>query len=430
MDAQLTETAPAAPPGQGVEPRIALLGLGRIGTAVAREIERQPLPGRGCAHITGALVRGLRSTTRCRSFPLVTEAARLLDSAPDVVIEVLGGLEPARTLVLEALARRIPVVTANKTLLAAHGDELLAAATRFGTPLRFEAAVLAGVPFLGAFGCRPLAAAAVHRITGIFNGTSNYVLSRVDEGLSFTEALADARHKGFAEPDPSKDIDGNDAAEKLSILIRHFAGLSVRPAAIPRTSINGIGPDDLARSRELGGRLKPIAFAEWRDTEVSCFTGPAFLSEGDPLAALHGVLSGIRLESTGNLPLHFTGPGAGPEVTARTILDDVVEALEDRRTPAPAAARGGRVLGPPSPGWYVTLHAAVLAEAVEIADLFGAHGIWVRRWGAAHPQAGGGVRGLLTFPCAATELDGALRAIAAASGCSARAYPVIEAGRG
>jgi homoserine dehydrogenase len=430
VDAQSrTRQAIAASPGQRVQPRIALLGFGRIGTAVADELARQQLPGHGRARITGALVRGLTSATRRNPFPLVTDAADLLEAAPDVVIEVLGGLEPARTLVLQALGRGIPVVTANKALLAAHGDELFAAARRFDTPLRFEAAVLAGVPFLGTFGCRPFAA-AVDRITGIFNGTSNFVLSRVDEGLSFADALAEAQHKGFAEPDASQDVAGNDAAQKLAIVIRHFAGLSVRPAVIPRTSISGITPDDLTRARELGGRLKPIAFAEWWDTSVTCFAGPAFLSEDDPLAALRGVLSGIRIERTGSLPLHLTGPGAGPEITARTILDDVVEVLADRRIPAPIAVRAGRVLGPSSTGWFVTLRAAVLADPVDIADLFGAHGVWVRRWGAAHPQQGGAARSLLTFPCPANELEEAMRAIAAASGCATRAYPTVEAGRG
>ena len=405
--------------------RVALLGLGRIGSAVAGLLAREPLAGRSAARITGALVRRVRSSSAYGAFPVCTEPAELLDTAPDVLIEVLGGLEPARTLVLEALRRGIPVVTANKSLLAVHGDELFAAARRFETPLRCEAAVLAGVPFLGTFGNRPLAS-AVDRITGIFNGTSNFVLSRIEDGLAAADALADARRRGFAEPDASKDMDGSDSAEKLAILIRHFARLSVHPADIPRTSVSGIGPAELARARELGGRLKPVAFAEWSDNVVTCFTGPAFLIEDDPLAGLRGVLNGVRLERDGSLPLHFTGPGAGPEVTARTILDDVVEVLADLRVPALGGEPRARVSSPSALGWYVTLHSGVLVDPVDVADLLGSYGIWVRRWGAAHRDSGSTARSLLTFPCSLAELESALRAYAAASGCATLAYPIVE----
>jgi homoserine dehydrogenase len=393
---------------------------------VADILAREPLAGRNTARITGALVRRVRSSPAQGAFPVCTEPAELLDNAPDVLIEVLGGLEPARTLVLEALARGIPVVTANKSLLAVHGDELFAAASRFETPLRCEAAVLAGVPFLGTFGNRPLAT-AVDRITGIFNGTSNFVLSRVEDGLAAADALADARRRGFAEPDSSRDLDGSDSADKLAILIRFFARLSVQPADIPRTSISGIGPAELARARELGGRLKPVAFAEWSDNVVTCFTGPAFLPDDDPLAVLRGVLNGMRIERDGSLPLHFTGPGAGPEVTARTILDDVVEVLADRRVPALGGEPRARVSTPSARGWYVTLHSGALADPVDIADLLGSYGIWVRRWGAAHWESGGTARSLLTFPCSSNEVERALRAVVAASGCSTRVHPMVEA---
>ena len=423
----ITGHEPARLRGRAGEIRVALLGLGRIGSAIADIIVREPLGGRIPATITGALVRNARTASAHGTVPLLTDPAGLLDSAPDVLIEVLGGLEPARTLVLAALERGIAVVTANKTLLAVHGDELFDAARRFETPLRCEAAVLAGVPFLGAFGNRPLAA-AVDRITGILNGTSNFVLSRVDEGRESADALAEARRRGFAEPDSSKDMDGSDSAEKLAILVRHFARLSVQPSDIRRTSIDGIGPGELARARELGGRLKPVAFAEWSGRDVACFTGPAFLKEDDPLAALRGVLNGVRVERTGSVPLHITGPGAGPDVTARTVLDDVVEALADRRVPALGGVPRGRSTGPSGLGWYVTLHSRARIDPADVADLLGSFGIWVYRWGAELPESCGSSRSLLTFPCPVAEVEGALRTLADAAACRTLACPIVEAG--
>jgi len=424
----ITGHEPARLRGRAGEIRVALLGLGRIGSAIADIIVREPLGGRIPATITGALVRNARTASAHGTVPLLTDPGGLLDSAPDVLIEVLGGLEPARTLVLAALERGIPVVTANKTLLAVHGDELFGAARRFETPLRCEAAVLAGVPFLGAFGNRPLAA-AVDRITGILNGTSNFVLSLVDEGRESADALAEAGRRGFAEPDSSKDMDGSDSAEKLAILIRHFARLSVQPSDIRRTSIDGIGPGELARARELGGRLKPVAFAEWSGRDVACFTGPAFLKEDDPLAALRGVLNGVRVERTGSVPLHITGPGAGPDVTARTVLDDVVEALADRRVPAFGGVPRGRATGPSGLGWYLTLHSRAPVDPVDVADLLGSYGIWVYRWGAELPESGGSSRSLLTFPCPVAEVECALRALADAAAGRTLACPIVEAGR-
>ena len=186
----------------------------------------------------------------------------MFDTQPTVIVEALGGLEPARTLVLEAIARGIPVVTANKSLLAHHGDELLEAASVAGVPLRYEASVIAGVPFLGTFARRPYAS-ALSAFSGILNGTTNFILSQMaDGGRDYGSALSDAQRRGFAEPDPSKDVGGVDAVEKLTILIRQFAGLRVDPGAIETTGIERITSDDLAGARGLGGTLKPVVYAD------------------------------------------------------------------------------------------------------------------------------------------------------------------------
>lgn len=405
-------------------PRVALLGLGRIGSAVVARLAREPLPGRGPTRITGALVRRTRAEGRLGSqVPLLTDPAQVFRDAPDVLVEVLGGVEPARTLVLAALRRRVPVVTANKTLLAEHGDELFDAAVQSGTPLRCDAAVLAGVPFLGTFAARPLAARA-HGVTGIVNGTSGYILSRIDAGLPFAGALAEARDRGLAEADPSRDLDGLDAADKLAVLVRWFAGLSLRPSEITTVSIRGVVPGDLARARELGGTIRPVALARWREPGcVSAFAGPGFVPAGDVLGSLQGVENGIRLERPG-LPLHVTGPGAGPDITAATIVDDVIEALEDGRVPD-LRGRRAEVERPTGWPWFVTLRGAALPGASGLADLLAAHGLPPRRWGAKRPEAGGDARSLLTFPCDRADLDEALRALSAC-GLTTSAWPLVE----
>lgn len=425
MTAVLSPAAPASahadrPPAR---PRVALLGLGRVGAAVAARLARDPLPGRGAALLTGVLVRRPRPDAAIEPpLPLLTDPADVLRDPPELVIEALGGLEPARTLVLEALRRRIPVVTANKTLLAEHGDELFDAAVRSSTPLRCEAAVLAGVPFLGTFAARPLAACA-GGVTGILNGTSGDILGRIGAGLAFDEALAEARARGFAEPDPSRDLDGQDAADKLAVLVRWFGGLSVKPASIITESIRGVDASDMVRARELGGTVKPVALARWREDRVSAFTGPGFVPFGDVLAALRGVENGIRLERPG-LPLHVTGPGAGPDVTAATIVDDVIEALGDRRVPD-LRGRPASVDPPSGWSWFVTLRSAALPAEIELADLLAAHGVVPRRWGSRHAGAGVAAQSLLTFPCSFGDLDHALRAVTA-SGVASRAWPIVE----
>ena len=196
-------------------------------------------------------------------FTLTTDPYAALASNPDVVVEVLGGLEPARSAILAALSARIPVVTANKSLLAAHGDELFAAAARGGVPLLYEASVLAGVPFLSAFRRRPLAR-TVTGIQGILNGTSNFILSRMARGgADFSVALTDAQRLlgAMPKPNPSKDIDGDDAVEKLCVLLRHFGDFSVAPSQIERRGIRDVGPADLQHAAAFGGALRPVAVA-------------------------------------------------------------------------------------------------------------------------------------------------------------------------
>ena len=231
-----------------------LLGYGQVNQAVAAclERERDRLRAFGCEVAPSrALVRDL---TKRRGGPYVTlsnDVRHVIDAPVDIVIEALGGIEPARSLVTAALEAGIPVVSANKTLVAAHGRELRRLAAAHGTRFACDAAVLAGVPFLGSLERRPLVSAAT-RIEAILNGTTHFVMSAIARGATFDAALADATARGYAEPDSRADISGRDAAEKLTVLL-HLAGCDVVAEDLPRLGIDAIEPDDLAAARRAGG---------------------------------------------------------------------------------------------------------------------------------------------------------------------------------
>ena len=254
--------------------RIALLGVGQVGGALAGLLQEPALSRR--FNLSSGLVRDLaRPRPHATGVPLTATLSQALGENPDVVVEVLGGLEPARTLILQAIERRIPVVTANKSLLAAHGDELLDAASTGGVPLRYEAAVLAGVPFLGTFANRSLAR-DITGVCGIVNGTTNFILSEMFEHRTdFATALAEAKRRGYAEPNPANDVNGVDAVEKLCVLLRHFGDWSVAPASI---SVEGIDEPANGRSdrgprirrRSQAGRASELAR---RQTVGVCRTG-------------------------------------------------------------------------------------------------------------------------------------------------------------
>ncbi len=409
---------------------LALLGLGQVGTAVADLACRAAEPGFAVA---GALVR---DTARPRAggpadgVAVTTSPDALLDQRPDAVVEVLGGLEPARALVLEALQRGIPVVTANKSLVATHGDELIAAAADAGVPLRYEATVIAGVPFLGAFAGRPLAS-AITSIAGVVNGTSNFILSSMaTERTGYDAALREAQALGLAEPDPSKDVRGVDAAEKLCILLRQFGRWSARPCDIETSGIDRITAADLQQASSAGGVIRPVVFAAWDGSTVTAFAGPAFLPGRHPLASIHGVTNGIVLGGGPAGDLFYSGVGAGPAVTAATILDDVAEAVAERRAGRRTAARPvwrGVLPAAPETGWFVRVSGPGLPHAPEVADLLAAHGVWLQRSSDTAGRDGVQSRWSWTYPCPAIRIDRALRALSAACGCETLRLRALEA---
>ena len=417
---------------------IALLGLGHVGSAIAGLALNPPAPFPNGLRIAGALVRDLERPRPTGDAVALTRAGQtLLDDAPDVVVEVLGGLEPARTLVLLALERRIPVVTANKTLLAVHGDELFAAAAATRTPLRYEAAVLAGVPFLGTFANRPLAA-SVTSLTGIVNGTTNFILTEMRAGRSYADALADAQRRGYAEPDPASDVLGRDAGQKLAVLLRHFGRCSVGPHEIETTGIDELCADDLRQAATLGGAIKPIVSAQWKAAGLTAYAGPAFIPAGHALARIDGVQNAIVLGGAPGGELLFAGPGAGPVATAATVLDDVFEAMREARltsvateavlsAPPATSICSRRAADEPLTGWFIRLTGSTLPAGPDVADLLGAHGVWLHR--VSEDEAGEGVvrRWLVAYPCAAARIDAALETLRAAAGCRAFRIRAIEA---
>ncbi len=408
-----------------------LLGYGQVNQAVAdclvRERSRIEAFGVRVTPVQ-ALVRDLSKPRGGPAVRLSNQAARILDAACDVVVEALGGVEPARSLVLAALDAGVPVVSANKSLVAAHGPELRARAAARGTSFACDAAVLAGVPFLGSLARRPLVSNA-RRIEGILNGTSHAIVSALARGRAFEDALADAIARGYAEPDSAADVSGRDAAEKLTILL-HLAGREdVRVADLPALGIDVLTPSLPAAARRLGGVIKPVALATLDGDAAGAWVGPAFVEDTHPFARLDGVTNALRL-TTAYGTCTFSGPGAGPVATAATIVDDVVEVLRGSAESAASATPSGRVADgpllnrPPRARWLLHVCAGT---GLDVCDL--AEHLAVRRIPATRIDVGDRAVTLLTSPAEAGTIGDLL---AATRGCGAEAIalPVLDGGRG
>jgi homoserine dehydrogenase len=296
---------------------VGLLGHGTVGAAFHKLLnEREAYIG----WLTGRrpVVAGVL-TTRKGSFPEILESS-------EVIVELIGGIEPAREYVLAALRSGRHVVTANKQLLCAHGEELFDAARASGVHLRFEAAVAGVVPVIRVLS-ESLAAARVERVHGIVNGTTNFILSEMARGSSYSQALAEAQRQGYAEADPSDDVSGRDAAAKMAILARLAFGTPVHLDEVPYEGIEHLQTDDLSYARELGLGLKLIGTAERRDGGLSVRVHPAFLYAGHPLASVSGPYNAITVESDAITEITMSGPGAGGRQTASAVLGDFVSAL-------------------------------------------------------------------------------------------------------
>ena len=315
------------------EVRIGLLGLGTVGAGVAKilDAQRAMLEERAGCRLTLAAV-GDTDLTRPREgldlarLPMTSDAGRVLD-APDIhiVIELVGGLEPARTFVLRALRAGKHVVTANKALLAHHGAELYEEARKRGVTLAFEAAVAGGIPLIRAVR-DGLPANRILSAFGIVNGTCNYILSKMtDENLDFSMVLKEAQAQGYAEADPTFDIEGMDSAHKLQILVMLAFRTAVDLKQIHTEGITRVTAQDIAYARELGYRIKLLAIAKASDGAVEARVHPTMIPAAAPLAAVSGVFNAVFITGDNVGDLMFYGRGAGQLPTASAVWSDALE---------------------------------------------------------------------------------------------------------
>lgn len=317
---------------------IGLLGCGTVGGGVvrllaarAREIsERVGEP----VEIVDVAVRDLAKTrvAELGSVRLHAKPESVVDNPDvDVVVELMGGLEPARTLVLAAIAKKKAVVTANKALLAHHGPEIFAAAREAGVDVTFEGSVGGGIPVVRTLR-DALAGDAVKRLVAILNGTSNYVLTRMQrEGLGFEEVVREAQRLGYAEADPSLDVDGHDAAHKLTVLSMLAFGARVDPSSIPTTGLRALEPVDHTSADRFGYVVKPLAVAEDVGPSLSLRVGPTLVRKDALLASVSGVLNAVLLEGNALGPCVLSGRGAGDGPTAVSVVSDVLDVARARR---------------------------------------------------------------------------------------------------
>ena len=298
--------------------RIGVLGHGTVGSAFAglleeradaieAEVGRRP-------EISGVLTRSRGD------FDDIVERS-------DLIVELMGGVEPTRDYVLRALDAGRHVVTANKQLLSQHGEEVFDAARRGGVQVRFEGAVAGVVPAIRVM-AESLAAAHIERVHGIVNGTTNYILSEMARtGATYEDALADAQRLGYAEADPTEDVTGKDAAAKMAILARLAFNVAVRLDQVSYEGIERLTADDIAYAKELGLSLKLIGSAERIGSGVAVHVYPAFLYADHPLASVNGAFNAVTIESPAITEITLSGPGAGGIQTASAVLGDVVSAM-------------------------------------------------------------------------------------------------------
>ena len=314
---------------------IGLLGLGTVGAGVAEILQtpdgRHPLVGEL------ALKRvAVRDLNRPRPIDLPSDIlctdpeAVVHDPEVDIVVEVMGGLEPARSLILAAIAAGKPVVTANKAVIARHGEEIAAAAAEQGVYVLIEAAVGGGIPIIEPLK-QSLGGNRIQRVSGIINGTTNYILSRMaDEGAAYAEVLADAQRLGYAEADPAADVGGGDAADKIAILSGLAYGGPIERAAIPTEGIDRLDGCDVTYAEQLGYVVKLVAQAQNLGTasdgtvQLDVRVSPTLLPKDHPLAGVHGVNNAILVEGDPVGRVMFYGPGAGSGPTASAVVADIL----------------------------------------------------------------------------------------------------------
>jgi homoserine dehydrogenase len=319
--------------------RLGLLGCGNVGAALVGLIGEQADAIEARTGLRLEVTRvAVRNLAKARSVDLPAELlthdadAVVQDPEVDLVVELIGGIEPARSLVLDALKAGKPVVTANKELVANVGPELFAAAEGAGVDLLFEAAVGGAIPVVRALR-ESLAGTSIRRITGIVNGTTNYILTRMsEEGTTYADALAEAQGLGYAERDPTADVEGYDAGAKVAIMATIAFGASVVAGDVAHEGISAVTPADIAFAHRLGYEIKLLAVAEQGDDgHIAVRVHPAMVPAGHPLASVRGSFNAVFIEGDALGELMLYGRGAGGRPTASAVLGDVIDAAGNLR---------------------------------------------------------------------------------------------------
>jgi len=325
---------------------IGLLGAGIVGGTL---IQRLVTEHAAIAAKTGLDLQvrrvAVRDASKSRDLKVppgvfTTEATEVIDDpAVDLVVEVMGGQDPAGDLVLRALRAGKPVVTANKELIAARGPELIAAAEQSGVALLFEASVGGGIPIIRPL-AESLAGERITRVMGIVNGTTNFILTRMtEEGTGYADALGEAQALGYAEADPAADVSGADAAAKAAILASLAFGTWVGLDQVVREGIESITATDIQYASDLGFTIKLLGIAEETPSGVSTRVHPVLLPSDHPLASIRGATNAIFIEGPAIDQLLFAGPGAGGDPTATAVLGDVIDAARETLAGAQVAPR-------------------------------------------------------------------------------------------
>ncbi len=311
--------------------QVGLAGFGTVGTGVAkilledsawlerrsgRQVRLKRIADLDLERDRGLSLEGVETSVRVEDI--------LEDPEIRVMIELIGGIEPARSFVLEAIAAKKHVITANKALLASHGAELFRAAEAMGVQIGFEASVGGGIPIVRSLR-EGLAADQIRSIAGIINGTSNYILSAMTEqGREFPECLREAQAKGYAEADPSLDIEGQDTAHKLAILIGLAYGVQVRPSEIYTEGIGRVTGMDIRYAEELGYRIKLLALAKFQEERIEARVHPTMIPESHLLASVGHVFNAVYAAGRDTGPVMFYGKGAGRMPTGSAVVSDLI----------------------------------------------------------------------------------------------------------
>jgi homoserine dehydrogenase len=317
--------------------KVGIVGLGTVGTGVAKLLlEQRQRIARQAGHeveLAQVVVHDLKKA-RAAEIPaaLVSDDLSKITKDPEIqaVAVLVGGLEPDRTITLELLASGKNIITANKALLAEHGPELFDRARELGRSIAFEAAVAGGIPIIANIS-QCLSANQVQSIFAILNGTSNYILTQMEaNNTPYAEAVKQAQQLGYAEADPTFDVDGSDAAQKLAILAHLAFGARISWRTIPRRGIDTLDVVDINFAKELGYRIKLLAVARLRPQGLECHVSPTLVKLGTPLAEIRGAMNCISVDGDAVGRLFFSGLGAGQMPTASAVVADIIDTVVGR----------------------------------------------------------------------------------------------------